>query len=375
MTRRRQQRRSFGFTLIEMLVALVMGVIVMSVSMGILARTSVNASRDAVRASLVREANLIHAMLQHDHRYAGVGVPRRGSLSNAAELFDGSILVASANELGLLGDFPRPHAPYNTFGALWNEPGGDNQTFTWVTENSGACIPPQCTTGDYSVFFPGTGESCDAAADFNNRTCPWGLKRLENNDRYLIASGNGEWTRGQFTFAATEMVQNGTNNTWFPSLATGWVDPGPSWPNVLPTDAPAGVAGMGWVTSLDRVFWDYDSGTTTLRRRQCWGDPDPLHTNWPRDTGTAIPANPDTLTGGLFAQCSAWEVISDRVVSAAFTYFDASSVTTPIAGAINTSALKQSVRMVKYDLVLEETHRGVPVQFPVRGAAPIRNRL
>ncbi len=376
-------QRARGFSLIEILVALTMSVVVIGVTMSVLQRTFRATSRERARSSLAREAQFIHLALQRTLVAMGTGVPRGSRIHTTDNTeIDTSVLIAAPKAVGILGDLPRPHAQYNTFGWLHTEEGGDRRHIAWHTENNGACVPGAdivpvagggCDAEDFSTFFPGDGGGkCDSNGEEDSRLCAWGVRRLEPNDHFLITAGNGAWTWAEFDYAGIDLV----NGTAFIELTSPYSDTANDWPNDdgnagTNLTMPASGGGAGFVTTLDRIFFEI-SGTDLLRT-QCWGDPDINDANWPplADTGS-LPSGL-TLTAasnfdGTNHECTPAEALSHHVVDGAstFTFFDDQNVAT---------TNKDEVRRVDYYILLqsEPTGFGDIVQYPVVGSVGFRN--
>jgi hypothetical protein len=250
-----------------------------------------------------------------------------------------------------VGDLARPDANYNTFGFLvdGNPGGGHNHHASWLTENNGNCVVGSgCDTAITSTFFPGES-GCDDEADVNERTCPWGLKRLRGGEPFQVVAGNRRWFSA--TNKASLEAHNHTGNGLF--IHTGNAMPG-TWANNGPSTLPNAGAGQGWVTTLDRVFWRYNSATRTLERIQCWGAPDPTHANWP------------------FQGMSAYETVAKNVESVAFTYFDANdiAVTAPTSAAI-----KATIRRIEFRILFRRPVGSITVEHEAVGGVFLSGAL
>lgn len=375
--------RQLGFSLIEVVVALALGISILAVAIGVLAEFTRQANQKRVRTELAREAALFSLRLSSDARGAGLGVPPSGSphANGAIGAFYGPILVAAGSQLAFLGDFTRPHAQYQTFGTLASFVPSSTHPLTeitaWHTENNGTCAPSGtsgCSTADASVFFPGVA-GCNASSGVADRVCPWGLKRVGAGDRLQIVAGDGSWIH---TAAASPLAMHDPFSTGHgPGQPAAFVLGAPqlsgTWTNVT-GGPPVHTPGMGWVTTLDRVFYRYvaAAGGGVIERRQCWGDPDPADADFPSATATAIPANPDQVSpAGVVNTCTRWERMLRDVKSASFAYFDESA--TAVAEPINTALLKQSVRRIDYHVVLEKRASGFAVSHEIAGTVGLRN--
>ena len=304
---------------------------------------------------------------------AGLGVPQPSGLHIAdvyagvgATNFDTVVILANATEVGIVGDLPRPDAQYNALGVLHNRPGGSLRNVMWENENNGRCVPDTgggtCSTATTSKFFPGE-DGCDATGDGNDRTCPWGMRRVAVNERIQVVAGSHAWTHAGLGGAYDMDAIGVPNGVMTLRLATNW---DPSWPNVDTDDFPVGITGQGFVTTIDRVFFALRG--TDLVRIQCRGDPDPQNAAWPNLATATLPSMASlalTPTGGVANVCYGPEVIARNVRSLTFSYFDA-------AGAV--TADKAQVRRIDWVMVLERTTQGRAVQQDIVGSAAIRNR-
>jgi hypothetical protein len=152
---------------------------------------------------------------------------------------------------------------------------------------------------------------------------------------------------------------------------------GAVWPNLANDDPPTNTRGQGFITTLDRVFYFQDG--TTIRRIQCWGDPDPGHANWPDETAAAMPSTDpldlkdlNPFSGAtLQEECSPAELFARNVQSFELRYFDASGA--EVVGA-NTGLLKASIRRISYRVVLQKNDaRGRSVEESIESSVAIRN--
>ena len=135
------------------------------------------------------------------------------------------------------------------------------------------------------------------------------------------------------------------------------------WPNVLPADAPVGVSGQGYVTTIDRVFFRLNG--TNLERIQCFGDPDPGSANWPNLATNTLPGTlASTPAGGALNECTAAEVIAKNVASVAFAYADGTGTVT---------ATKNLIRRIDWTIKLRKTVNNRTVEQDVVGTVAVRN--
>ncbi|MCC7108041.1 MAG: prepilin-type N-terminal cleavage/methylation domain-containing protein [Deltaproteobacteria bacterium] len=362
-----------GATLIELMVALAILAVVLTVTVGLLVGSIRSGARARARAGLARQGLFASQVMHQELRMAGLGVPVPAGLHIADgyagagdTAFDTVVILANATQVGIVADLPRPDAQYNALGVLHNRPGGTQHNVMWETENNGRCVPDtgggSCSTADTSKFFPGE-DGCDGVGDGNDRTCPWGMRRVVPSERIQVVAGSHTWTHAGLLNAYTMDAIGVPNGVMSLRLASDW---DPSWPNVDADDFPVGISGQGFVTTLDRVFFALQG--TDLVRIQCRGDPDPQNSDWP-DLGTnTLPAMADlalTPTGGVANVCVGPEVIAQNIASLAFTFFDAAGAAT---------ANKADVRRIVWTMVLQRTVSGRLVTQDIVGSAALRNR-
>ena len=356
--------RARGFTILELMVGLAMAAVLLAVIMGVIEQAN-NVGRQArVRAELGNEGTLTAELLRRELGQAGLGVPSGKNITTGADNFYASVLVASATEVGVLADLARPDSNYNTFGLLDDRPAasGADHHVSWHTENNGACMPANgatCTTDITSQFFPGeVGCATTAQAMVPDRTCPWGLNRLRGGEPFQVVAGNRDW------FSATNKNPLEVHDHGLGGLLV--IHTGNSFPAAWPNDAkgtlPAGTAGQGWVTTLDRVFYRYIAATKRLERIQCWGAPAVADVSWPIATATTAGATP---CAAPFQGMAAWELVASDVDSVAFTYLDSAGAT--IAQPINTAVKKKSIRMIEFVIGLKKTAGRMTIRHDIVG--------
>jgi prepilin-type N-terminal cleavage/methylation domain-containing protein len=371
-TKARLPRRPLrGATLIELMVALSLLAVVLSVTVGLVAGMLRNGARVRARAELSRQGEFVNTILTNELRMAGFGVPPSTGThiddayaGPGATAFASYVILATSTAVGVVGDFPRPDAQYSTYGVLANRPGGGRDRVMWHTENNGSCAPntigPSCNTGNTSVFFP-RQNGCSSTSSVNDRTCPWGMKRARAGERIQVVSGAGRWTHAGVS-SPMSMTSFGAAGQLSLMLSTSW---NVVWPNTAASDPPVAVSGQGYVTTIDRVF--YRLNGTDLERIQCWGDPDPGSSNWPNLATNTMPALASlavTPTGGVQNECTAPEVVAKNVASLSFTYLDG-------AGAVTTN--KAQIRRIDWALKLSKSVQQRSVEQDVVGTAALRN--
>ena len=380
----KRQHPISAFTLVEVIVAMVISLIILGTCMTIMVNTIVQGKRSRAKAEMARDGAHTAQLLSQELRQAGLGVPN-GDHINAAygttggAKFYASLLVAGTSQIGIIGDLSRPDANYNAYGPLHGRTlSSTGQHIAWHTENNGGCVVDtgiplagSCSTAVHSLFFPGeVGCNVIGAGGFADRTCAWGLRRVLPNERLVIVSGDGRWATAALgntlEVVGPQLVMAARLSTaWSPS---DWPDP-PS-PSAAVT-APNEVSGQGWVATLDRVFFRYDSASRTIQRSQCSGDPDPTHPNWPTATATAIPTSlAFTPPGGAANVCGPFEIIARHVESITFTYFDASGAAVAVR---NTGPLKKSIRRVAWRIQFRQTLDGRDVTYDVAGSVRLQN--
>jgi len=367
-SRRRATRGHAGFSLIEMLVALACASIVLTSAMAAVVHAGKATQRGRAERSLIREAEFFSVILHRAIERGGVGVPSSTHLDDGSPDPPRAIILAQPTVVGVLGDFPRPHAQYATIGTLHSRHGNGKRRLTFHTESNGSCVPntaaPTCAISDASLFFPGDATACVATGDFYNRTCPWGLRRVAPTDHIQIIGGTGgQWTTGQLgNTAATASVQNTVSGRTFLTLqlAADYADSANDWPNAADGDAPTSVPGHNLLVTLDRVFFDYDAANRELERIQCWGHPDTDAAWYPADGATAVPTPVSDNGSGRF--CTPREVVLRDVEAVAFTYRQANGTVT---------AVEEDIRRVDYTIEVRRDVLGQPVRYVVTGSAAV----
>lgn len=400
-----------GFTLIELAVGMVLGLVVIGAITGVLASTMQQNGRQRAVGDLSRDAHFASQLLVQDLRQAGIGVPTGshvqqecdaggtncvfpyGTAPKPSRFLARRVLVAGASELGIVGDMPRVDASYNAFGPLHNRvTGPDRDTIAWHTENNGTCVPnttPDCDTRVASLFFPGAGGNACSAANPNERTCPWGMRRVLADERIQVVDGGGNWAHAAVANPIAVTSDAAHKNVVGLRLSLAFDLGAPSlnndvndtvWTNDLAGDGPGGVVGQGFVTTIDRVFYQVQSGR--LVRTQCSGDPDPSNSAWPPANVNAIPSpipasltyTPPVTDGALSeaTTCVGPEVVARNVLSVAFTYFDGSG--NPLT-SFPSEAEKNSIRRIAWKMVLRRTFAGAtkPVTVEHTGSVHLQN--
>jgi prepilin-type N-terminal cleavage/methylation domain-containing protein len=346
--KKRAKKLRGGFTMLEVVVALALGVIVIGSVTLIMAQVLLAQRRQRLVSDMQRDAEFASTLLTLEVRQAGLGVPGGTYFptSSATGFLDFGtgvanigteytfaarhLIVARPTEIGILADIPRPDSNYNVFGPLNSRATGNPPPATppltnpdflaWHTENNGTCVPcavtppapnntlcptvPGCSirggasaNGPTSLFFPNAGATAEcisgtAPSGSVGLGCPWASRRLAAGERLQIVDGGGSWTVDGVSTLTPATSPNG-----MVALAlTKPMDPGSSktfWPNNAAGDGPGGTAGQGFATTLDRIF--YQLVGTNIVRTQCWGDPDPANANWPPDGVNTTPGSPGNI--------------------------------------------------------------------------------
>lgn len=404
-----------AFTLIEVVIALALSVMVLGTAFALMQNAVQDGNRARVRSEMFRDAAHVSQLLSLELRQAGLGVPTGGHiektlatgssdygtdtgtspgsspvrLSRPSTIY-GGVLVAAADQLGIVADLARPDGQYNAYGLLHSRVTGATTSIMWHTENNGTCAPDSgggtCTTTNSSVFFPGqTADLCNGTGTvrFTDRTCPWGMRRVLEGERIQVAAGNGAWSHAALATPGTIVNNAAITGVFAVSLNPGFdID---TWPNgqtaanaaAAQGEGPAGINGQGFVTTLDRVF--YRRNGTVIERNQCWGDPDPDHPSWPNGAATSVPAAPVLTPGGGTGveqnRCTGYEVVARNVVNGPtgfqLSYFNAAG--TPIAAPLSDQAAKGSVRRIDYRISFLKAVNGRPVAHHVTGSVHLQN--
>jgi hypothetical protein len=140
-------------------------------------------------------------------------------------------------------------------------------------------------------------------------------------------------------------------------------------------DGPGGIAGQGFVSTPDRVFFKL-SGSNIVRR-QCWGDPDPSQAAWPDALTNAVPASPGLTAGaGVTANdCTDDEVVARNVNGLTFTYFDATGTLLTLADPVAGPPDKDDVFRIDYAIDFFTIVDGRPLTHRVQGSVRLSNLL
>lgn len=391
-------RRARGFTLLELAVGLGLAVIVTSAAVAVMANVLLSNKRQRLHSELQRDAEFVGQLLTQDLRQAGLGVPSgvhvqddggtpalrvygTGSNGTATDLPIGArrVLVAGADEVGILGDLARPDSNYAVFGPLANNfTGSARDSIAWHNESNGTCVPTNgsCSMLDDSTFFAGSGASACSTAG-TEETCPWGLRRLAVTEPIQIVDGRGNWSHSRRAAGAFDNAAH--NRVLSMQLGRVFDFQGNNWQNDSAGAGPAGFNGQGWVTTLDRVFYrtTASGSSNVIERNQCFGDPDPNDADWP--SGNAVPASPQGIatpvtapvtSTGNFA-CTGWETVARNVSSVAFSYFDGAGA----AATVATAADRDTIRRIEWVITFQSADiiANRPVTYTLMGAVALNN--
>lgn len=332
--------RRAGFTLIEVMVSLVIGVIVLGVAVGLASSALRGATRARARSELARENAFAALVMTNDLRQAGAGVPRGAHVQQSCGVtcvftygsgarpsrFRSSVISATASQVAIVGDVARPNSQLPALGFLARKPTGRRDSIMWHTENNGVCAPTEpstCGTGASSLLFPGE-DGCATIGAAADRTCPWGGGRVVAGERLQIVAGNQNWSHTAVSTPLELVPPAPAHMTLGLRLSTSFDQstPEPVWPNTGASTPPMGQRGAGWVTSLDRVFFVQNGDR--LQRVQCRGDPDPGHADW----GAPATLEPDTTLPHAPNVCGPPETIARHVSAFRLVYF-ASGIALP----------------------------------------------
>ncbi len=370
----RAQLHPRGATLIELMVSLSLMAVVLAVTIGVIVGAAQSGARARARAGLARQGQYLNTLLSNELRMAGLGVPAASgthiddAYAGAGDTtFDTDVILATSTSVGIVGDFPRPTRQYNTLGTLDGHAAGGPSDVMWHTENNGSCAPQtgsgSCSTASTSLFFPGES-GCNTGGAVDDRTCPWGMRRVSDGESIQVVSGAMRWTHAHASNPLT-MSTFGTNGLLSLHLSTAWSSA--VWPNDSNSAAPTAVTGEGFVTSIDRVFYFFDSSAHTISRIQCFGDPAPQDTNWPNLANNTLPSISSlevTPNGGSQNTCVGPEVVAQHVETVQLDYFDNTGAT---------AAGKAAVTRIDWTIKLRTVVDGRQVDQDVVGTAKIRN--
>lgn len=313
-----RSRAARGFTLLEVLIASVVGLVIVTAVMTFVMATDRAHQRRVRYAQLRRNAARVMDQLSAELRQAGHGVPVASSLEGATAAFPSHTLVlASSTSIGFLADVARPDTSLNGFSTLVDDQvtGMPGSSVALLNELNGACDVSlgalHCETGLSTLLLPRAAGGCHLSG--TDPTCPWGLNRYRANEFVLVSDRSGRWVErrvaaGVFTSSATRRTLS------------------------LNAALPAGLVGRargGFLSTVDRVFYRDNAGA--LERHQCW------------DTvGTPTIATLGPCVGG---NGTGWEelVALDPGSTLTFTYFDATGA--PIAAPVPASSLSAVARV------------------------------
>lgn len=341
--------RQAGFTLIELIVATAVTLILITAALAVIHRIAALQRRQQWVELTRRSTSQALAQLASEVRRAGLGCPTGTGLISPNPPFPPAILRATANELILVADVPRPNSDFHGVSTLASDQttiaSGNRDWVVIINELSGTCVPrasgtPPCETRSTSLIFRGDTVSChtDPAA----RTCPWGLNRYEPGETLFLANGAGRWIQNAVDNPIHDVQDDRrvlmlTSTLNSATLTTG------STP--------------GFVSTPDRIFYrlqQVGTGPTEhvqLVRKQCWDWGTLLNNNPLNLAPLRNPCN-DTTEGTPF------EVLLESDIPPAgmtwdqtlqFTYHDAGGnlLPAPSPGPEYTEAELRNIRQVR----------------------------
>jgi len=329
-------RRPRGFTLVEMMVASVVAIILLSGAVGLLIAGARLHRRHVEQGRMKQSAALLLDQLTSEVRQAGLGRPSWTRDDGANERFPPAIFMATTTQIGFIADLPRPDSNFNGMSTLADDQNPAELPLNGLAvlnELNGTCdvplgLPPSCTTDGSSLLFPpNPGKGCNL--DDNAVTCPWALGRYRGGEYVLVVNGLGKWV--ERTLQATPY---GTG-----LLRKGLVYTAP----VIPATFFVG-SGRGYVTTMDRVFYQFDNVNKKVLRDQCWNGPFPS-TNLGL-LGTPCAKGATTGTG--------WEPLIGHA-TLSFQYYDASNIALITSPATTVAAVDlPRIRRVEIKLNLSQ---------------------
>lgn len=331
-----RRARAGGFTLIELMVASVVALMVLSTAIALLLASARAHRRHVELGRLKRSAALVVDQLTSELRQAGLGVPSSVRAEPPGGLYPPPLFTAGETSIAFSADLPRPDSALNGLSELADDqsPGTlPAHGLAVVNELSGGCdvyvgaLP--CTTDASSLLFPTEpGSGCDGSPDA--RTCPWALNRYRAREAILIVNSNGNWVQREL-----DSPPFGASNTRRALKLT--TAPPPQFPFF------AG-ANRGFVSTPDRVFYRVDGDSVV--RKQCWD-------------AVPIPTTTDALT----VPCSRlddgtdWEPLATGA-TLSFIYYDANGI--PLGPLPLSEPQLRRVRRVEVQLHLERAVSGLP---------------
>lgn len=387
--------RQRGFTLIELMVAMMIALITTTAALGVLLVALETQREGAVRASLSRASEHLVDTLGQDLRHFGVGVPRgyerndtgvfviEPPLEAGAQLRP-ALRIGRADYLAFLGDLPFPNADLGglatpvVVGAQLTDPPSRIDDRLAVTSELSPCLPPggssssSCRSSEASFIDVG-GEDCDRTT-LSAPTCPWGLnkwQKLGDGSVPLVISGlDGSWMRRTWDMTRTDEERDrlliDLDDFSF-SFGTQRID--------ARLFASASVGG-GVVAHLDRVFYSLESsdgaaptcgedGCTcgddgcTLWRRHCWGwsigltDPD--DDDFPRVGAAPIRSSADPADCAPPDLGTPWEEVATGIGHLAFRFYAADGTPLNVPSAALSAARASQTRSIEVELELART--------------------
>lgn len=257
--------RPSGFTLLEVLVASVVSLVVLSAAVTTVLAVNRMHRRQVETGQLKRAAAMVLEQMVAELRQAGLGRPTSSRADMGGGLYPFPIRAGNSTSVRFLTDLPRPDSNFNGFSTLSDDQNLALDRVAILNEFNGNCdvytggsLP--CTTETASLLFPPVMSTrCDSAA--NQITCPWALKRYRPNENVIIVNGTGSWVERQLGSTMTD--NSGSRVTL--KLASA-----------LPSGFLASTNGRGYITTQDEVTYQFvvnpgPPAQSIIQRRQCWG--------------------------------------------------------------------------------------------------------
>lgn len=394
-------RASFrGFTLIELMVAVMIALIVTTASLAVMLAAIATQREGALRGSMTRTTQHAVDTLGADLAFLGAGVPRgyeRNDLgelllappAGAAKQLRPPVRIARHDYLAFLGDLPFPNADLNglaTAGTLLSTlvvPVELMDDRISVTSELSPCTPPSSTSSDdcrssEASLLPIGGPDCDGDT-LDAATCPWGLgkwQRLgEQSIPLVIGASDGTWLRRSWDMQTTASARG----RLFIDLDDFNLHIGSQ--NLRAALLSGARQGGTFLSHVDRVFYSLEDdagGAATcdddgcscgdegcvLLRRHCWGwdlgATDPDAPGFPGVGAAAIrsDASPDDCASPDFG--TPWEEVARGISLFQLRYYaaDGSRLDPGTTGALSPAAAARSRHVELVMEVVRKQKRG-----------------
>lgn len=389
--------RTRGFTLIELMVALALGLAVTAAAMGVLLSAVSTQKEGTMRAELARDAQLTMDLLTRDLSYLGAGVPRGfesapagnllatgvGTLNATIGYFNGRadrqlrppIRIARNDYIAFLGDLPYPNAELSGIvGVNHMSTAATTTSDVAVVSELSPCSPENgatnyvCDTSDESLIqWVGTAD-CAAGTLTTSPTCPWGMKKWQvtgaTNPRLVVGAVDGSWFRREWNMSSIAAV----NERMAITLTGG----------ALPVNRfVESSLGGGYMANIDRVFWSLENkaggaacggSDCTLWRKQCWGwtmaTTQPNAAGFPGLNASVIRSGASPADCGDPDNGTPWEKVMSDIKSLNIRYFRVDNLNTALTPTTGLAAQQLAqARVIEIDL---EMKRDIPGTTPTR---------